>query len=75
VFENKFKYSIRLPDNASIFTAEAKVIDLALSYIEQHAHDKFVIFSDSLYVLISIKNNKSEKIIIRKLLFRFHDIL
>jgi hypothetical protein len=35
----------KLPDNASIFTAEAKAIDLALSYIVKHNHDKFVIFS------------------------------
>jgi hypothetical protein len=49
---------MRLPDNASMFTAEAKAIDLALSYIEQHIHDKFVIFYDSLSVLISIKNKK-----------------
>jgi hypothetical protein len=47
---------MRLPDNASIFTAEAKAIHLSLSYIEQHTHDIFVIFSDSLSVLISIKN-------------------
>jgi hypothetical protein len=29
-----------------------------LSYIVQHTHDIFVIFSDSLSVLISIKNIK-----------------
>jgi ribonuclease HI len=63
-----------LPDSASIFTAEAKAIDLALSYIEQHSHDKFVIFSDSLYVLISIKNKKMDNRMIKKLLLRFHDI-
>jgi hypothetical protein len=38
VFENDFTSSMRLPDNASIFTAEAQAIDLALSYIEQHTH-------------------------------------
>jgi hypothetical protein len=58
VFENNFISSIRLPDNALIFTAEAKALDLALSYIAQHTHDKFVIFSDSLSFLISIKNIK-----------------
>jgi hypothetical protein len=49
---------MRLPDNASIFTAEAKATDLALSYIGQHTHDKFVIFSDSLSVLLPFKNFK-----------------
>jgi hypothetical protein len=58
VFEKHFTSSIRLPDNASIFTAEAEAIDLALSYIEQHTHDTFVKFSDSLSVLISIKIKK-----------------
>jgi hypothetical protein len=56
VFENNFSSSMWLPDNASMFTAEAKAIDLALSYIVQHTHDIFVIFSDSLSVLIYIKN-------------------
>jgi hypothetical protein len=34
-----------------------------------------VIFFDSLSVLISIKNKKSDNIMIKKLLLRFHDIL
>jgi hypothetical protein len=41
----------------------------------QHIHDKFVIFSDSLSVSISIKNKKADNILIRELLLRFHDIL
>jgi hypothetical protein len=61
--------------NASNFTAEAKAIDLELSYIAMHTHDKFVIFSDSLSVFLSIKNKKSNNIMIKKLLLRFHDIL
>jgi hypothetical protein len=55
-----------LPDNALIFTAEAKAIDKALSYIEQHTHDNFLTFSDALTVLISIKNlKKSDNIMTR----------
>jgi ribonuclease HI len=34
-----------------------------------------VIFSDSLSVLTSIKNKKSDNIMLKKLLFRFQDIL
>jgi hypothetical protein len=68
VFENSFRSSMMLPENVS-------AIDLAVSYIVQHTHDKFVIFSDSLSVLISINNKKSDNIMIWKLLLRFHDIL
>ena len=39
----------RIPDDSSIFTAEAKAIDLALDFISTcDANNKFIIFSDSL---------------------------
>ena len=42
----------RIPDDSSIFTAEAKAIDLALDSISTcDANNKFIIFSDSLSVL------------------------
>ena len=38
----------RIPDNSSIFTAEAKAIDLALDFISTcDANHKCIIFSDS----------------------------
>ena len=41
--------SLRIPDGSSVFTAEAKAIDLALDFINNCSlYDKFVIFSDSL---------------------------
>ena len=41
----------RLPDDSSIFTAEAKAVDLALDFISTcNANNKFSIFSDSLSV-------------------------
>ena len=43
-FENHAKSKIRLPDNAFIFTVEARAINLALSYISQKLTDKFVYF-------------------------------
>ena len=46
----------RLPDGASIFTAETKALDLALSFIENSNENKFIIYSDSLSVLQSIKS-------------------
>ena len=46
---------MRIPDGSSIFTAEAKAIDLALDLIADcETSNKFIIFSDSLSVLKSI---------------------
>ena len=38
-------YQFRLPNNASIFSAELKAIDLALSHIEQDAYWRYIIFT------------------------------
>ena len=57
-FENHFISRIRLPDDASIFTAEAQAIDYALLYISLNPKDKFVFLSDSLSISKSIKNKK-----------------
>ena len=75
VFGNHFTSNTRLPKSASIFTAEIKAIDLALSYIEQQQRNKFIIFSDSLSVLLSINNKKTDNALIKQLLLRFNDIL
>ena len=47
---------LRLPDSASIFSAEIKAIALALDHIEQSRNSDFIIFSDSLSVLKSLHN-------------------
>ena len=49
-------FSNRLPKTASIFSAEAKAILLALNFIECTFHNQFVIFSDSKSVLQAIQN-------------------
>ena len=49
-------FSARLPNEASIFTAEAKAIQLAFEYIRISSNNHFTIFSDSLSCLQSIKN-------------------
>ena len=41
---------------SSIFTAEAHAIDLALNIISKSKHKAFMIFSDLLSVLLSLKN-------------------
>ena len=45
-----------LPMESSIFTAEARAIDLALNIILNIKHKKFIIFSDSFSVLLSLRN-------------------
>ena len=48
-----------IPDGSSIFTAEAKAIDLALDFIANcEISKKFIIFSDSLSVLKSLDHTK-----------------
>jgi ribonuclease HI len=45
----------RLPDEASIFTAEARAVILALKIVETTHANKFIIFSDSLSCLQTIQ--------------------
>ena len=56
VISPNFTDSIRLPDNSSIFTAEAKAIDIALYHIRDQSEKQFIIYSDSLSVLKSLKD-------------------
>ena len=56
VISPNFTDSIRLPDNSSIFTAEAKAIDIALYHIRDQPEQQFIIYSDSLSVLRYLKN-------------------
>ena len=66
---NKTIHKKALPMKSSIFTAEVCAIDLALNIISRNKHNKFIIFSDSLSVLTSLKN-KLENPLIVKLLSR-----
>ena len=66
----------RIPDDSSIFTAEAKAIYLALDFISTcDAYNKFIIFSDSLSVLKAMNHTSSKNQQIQKLLEKSHDIL
>ena len=50
-----------MPDDSSIFTAEAKTVDLALDFISTcDASNKFIIFSDSLSVLKAMNHTSSK---------------
>ena len=57
---NKIIHKKALPMESSIFTAEVCAIDLALNIISRDKHNKFIIFSDSLFVLTSLENKKLE---------------
>ena len=67
--------SLRIPDGSSVFTAEAKAIDLALDFINScFFSDKFLIFSDSLSVLKALNHTSSRNSQIQKLLEKHHEI-
>ena len=51
----------RIPDDSSIFTAEAKAYDPALGFIRTcETNNKFIIFSDSLSVLKAMNDTSSK---------------
>ena len=74
-FTNGNCKTLRLPDGSSIFTAEAKAIDLALDFInESNLKDKFIIFSDSMSVLQALNHTSSKNPQTQKLLIKHHTI-
>ena len=65
-----------IPDDSSIFTAEAEAVDLALDFIRTcYTNDKFIIFSDSLSVLKAMNHTSSRNPQIQKLLDKCHELL
>ena len=75
VVSDDFSETMRVPDGFSIFTAEAKAINLALDLIADcETSNKFVIFSDSLSVLKSLDHTSSKNPQIHKLLEKHHDL-
>ena len=61
-------YLFRLPNNASIFSAELKAIDLALSHIEYDAYWRYIIFIDSLSVMQALECEKTDNPLVVSLL-------
>ena len=55
---------------SSIFTAEARATDLALNIISKSKHKKFIIFSDSLSILLSLRNKTFQNLLIIEVLSR-----
>ena len=66
----------RIPDDSSLFTAEAKAIDLALDFMSTcDANNKFIIFSDSVSELKAMNHTSSKNPQIQKLLEKCHELL
>ena len=66
----------RIPDDSSIFTAEAKAVDLALDFIRTcDTSNKCIIFSDSLSVLKAMNHTSSKNPQIQKVLEKCHELL
>lgn len=65
---------LRLPDGSSIFSAEACAIHLALSSIQSSNYDKYIIFSDSLSVLISLRNINHSNPFIQQVLRKYYKV-
>ena len=65
---NNLSIKQRLPRIASIFTSEVTAIDLALDTIAESDDDHFIIFFDSLSVLLSLHNKKMDNPLILQLL-------
>lgn len=65
----------RLPDHASIFSAEAQAILLSLDIADQSGSDKILILSDSLSCLQSIDNRNLQNPLILQISNRIHDLL
>ena len=67
-------YKCRLPDSASIFSAENKAVDLAFDHIEQSRNSDFIIFSDSLSVLQSLHNRRMENPLLLDVLLKHNEL-
>jgi len=65
----------RLPDGSSIFSAEARAILLALNIIDMSSNERFIVLSDSLSCLQSIKNQKLNHPLILEILTFTHQLI
>ena len=67
--------SQRISSKATIFTAEAIAINMALKDIEKSENKRFIIITDSLSCLMALKSSKEKNPIILKLKQKIHTIL
>ena len=72
VVKHNIVTTARLPDNSSVYSAEAHAILLALDFIDTCDSSKFVIFSDSLSCLQAVHNAKWANAIVCEILEKCH---
>ena len=63
-----------VPNNTSIFSAEAYTINIALDHISESRNNKFIIFSHLLSMLESLKNRKFDNPLIIKILCKLENL-
>jgi ribonuclease HI len=66
--------SSRLPDKASVSSAELKAILMALDYVSRSTGDKHIIFSDSLSSLQSLCNSKCKNPLVQKIVSKYSSL-
>ena len=68
VISDNYSKMQRIPDDSSMFIAEAEAVDLALDFISTcDANNKCIIYSDSLSVLKAMNHTSSKNPQIQKL--------
>ena len=65
----------RLPDNASIFTAELRAILLAINLINTSSSKAFVILVDSLSSIQAIENRNWSHPVVQEILIKLHHLI
>ena len=64
----------RLPNEASIYSAETTAIDLAMNIVANHKASKFIIYTDSKSVLLALQNRDTSSPLITKLLNKLNTL-
>ena len=72
---NNLSAQVRLPGNASIFTAELQALKMAFNIVKNCDWDRFIIFTDSLSSLQALDSNNCDHPFIQDILKLFNDCL
>ena len=70
---NNLSAQVRLPGNASIFTAELQALKMAFNIVKNCDEDRFIIFCDSLSSLQALDGNNCDHPFIQDILKLFND--
>ena len=70
---NNLSAQVRLPGNASIFTAELQALKMAFNIVKNCDVDLFIIFTDSLSSLQALDSNNCDHPFIQDILKLFND--